>query len=54
MQVTHISAYSLKMVAKKNALGINVVGYTVKPGYSNGLQMTDRKPVGKYVGFATC
>ena len=51
MTITKISAYSLKQVLKQNSQGIKVVGYTVKPGFSNGLNMTDRKPVGKYVGF---
>lgn len=51
MQTTNVSAYSLKQVLKANASGSKIVGYTVKPGYSNGLNMTARKPVGQYVGF---
>ena len=52
MQVTKISAYSLKTLLKKNAAGIRLVGYTVKPGYSNGLNLTDRKTVGNLVGYS--
>lgn len=52
MQVTNVSAYSLKTLLKKNAAGIRVVGYTVNPGYSNGLNMTDRKPVGSLIGYS--
>lgn len=51
MQITKISAYSLKQVLKANANGSKIVGYTTKPGYSNGLNMTARKPSGEYVGF---
>lgn len=51
MQTTNISAYSLKGLLKNNNAGIKVVGYTVQPGFSNGLFMTNKKPVGAYVGF---
>lgn len=51
MQVTHISAYSLQMLLKQNASGIRVVGYTVRPGFGAGLNLTGREPVGCYVGF---
>lgn len=52
MQTTTISAYSMKTLLKKNAAGIKLVGYTVKPGYSSGLNLTDRKPAGTLVGYS--
>lgn len=52
MQVTNVSAYSMKLLLQANAQGIRVVGYTVKPGFSNGLNLTSKEPVGKYVGFS--
>lgn len=52
MQTIKISAYSLRALLKQNARGIRVVGYTVRPGYSSGLNLTARKPVGAYVGFS--
>lgn len=53
MNTTKVSAYSLGMVLKQNVAGIKIVGYTVKPGFSNGLFMTSRQhKEGEYVGFA--
>ena len=52
MQTTTVSAYSLKALLKQNAAGIKVVGYTVRPGFSAGLNMTNKKPAGAYVGFS--
>jgi hypothetical protein len=52
MQITNVSAYSLQQLLKKNAAGIRLVGHTVKPGYSSGLNLTDRKPVGATVGYS--
>ena len=54
MNATKISAYSLTMVLKQNAAGVKVVGYTVKPGFSNGLMMTSKQhKIGEYVGFSS-
>jgi hypothetical protein len=43
MQTVNVSAYSLKSLLKQNAKGFKVVGYTVKQGYSNGLDITSKK-----------
>jgi hypothetical protein len=51
MQTTQVSAYSLRQVLKQNAQGIKVAGYTVRPGYSNGLFMYAKQQRGAYVGF---
>ena len=51
MQTTQVSAYSIKQVLKQNAQGIKVVGYTVRPGFSNGLFMYAKQPRGQYAGF---
>lgn len=61
MQTTNVSAYSLKLVLEKNVKGIKVAGYTVKPGYSNGLILASSQyrigcdkgfyKIGDYVGF---
>lgn len=51
MSQTKVSAYSLQQVLKQNAQGIKVVGYTVRPGFSNGLFMYATQPRGAYVGF---
>lgn len=52
MITTAISAYSVKQVLKQNSKGVQVVGYTVKPGYSNGLFITNKKPQGVLVGYS--
>jgi hypothetical protein len=51
MQTTKISAYSIKQVLKANVQGVKVAGYTVRPGFSNGLFMYGHQPRGAYVGF---
>jgi hypothetical protein len=52
MQITKISSFSLAGVLKQNMQGIAVVGYTVRPGFSNGLLMTSKQhQAGGYVGF---
>jgi hypothetical protein len=52
MQTTNVSAFSLRMLLKQNVEGIKVVGYTVRPGYSNGLMLGAKQPVGQTVGFS--
>lgn len=54
MQTTNISAYSLKQVLVANLKGISVAGYTVRPGFSNGLYLgsiRQRHDLNSYVGF---
>ena len=51
MQTTQVSAYSLKQVLKANVQGVKVAGYTVRPGFSNGLFMYAKQERGAYVGF---
>jgi len=52
MQTTKISKNALKRVLKLNAQGISIVGYTVKPGGTYGLQIKSKQhQIGKYVGF---
>ena len=51
MMTTKISAYSLQQVLRSNAQGIKVVGYTVRPGFSNGLFLYAKEQRGQYVGF---
>lgn len=53
MQTTKISLFAMKSLLKQNSKGIHVVGYTTKPGFSNGLFMTSKHEhvIGKYVGF---
>jgi len=60
MQITNVSAYSLKQVLKLNSRGDKVAGYTVRPGFSNGLFVSallaiiDRnnaRRVSGYIGF---
>ena len=53
MQTTNVSAYSLKQVLKANVQGIKVAGYTVRPGFSNGLFMYAKEQRGAYVGFSS-
>jgi len=52
-QITKVSAHSLRAVAKQNAKGNKIVGYTTRPGFSNGLNMTSKQTPkkGKYVGY---
>ena len=52
MQVSKISLFSLTMLLKECAKGYTVVGYTTRPGFSNGLFVTSKQhQEGKYVGF---
>jgi hypothetical protein len=53
MQTTKISAYSLQQVLKENAQGVKVAGYTVRPGFSNGLFIYAKQQPSGYVGFST-
>lgn len=53
MQITNISLYSIKTVLKDNVKGILSVGYTVRPGFSNGLFITNKREqdMSRYIGF---
>lgn len=51
MQVSKVSAYSLAQVLKANAAGVAVAGFTVRPGFSNGLGLFARQQPAGYVGF---
>lgn len=54
MQITQVSAFSLKQVLIANVKGIQVAGYTVRPGFSNGLycgSIRQRHDLNSYVGF---
>jgi len=52
VQVTKISLYSLGILCHQNAQGFGMCGYTVRPGFSNGLILSDRvAPLSGYKGF---
>ena len=52
MQTTKISAYSLRGILRDNVNGIRTAGYTVRPGFSNGLFTGGRvTPMFGYQGF---
>ena len=52
MQTTKISAYSLRGILRDNVNGIRTAGYTVRPGFSNGLFTSVRViPMSGYQGF---
>ena len=52
MQTTKISAYSLRGILRDNINGIRTAGYTVRPGFSNGLFTGGRvTPMSGYQGF---
>lgn len=52
MHTTYISVYSLRAVLREVVLGKNVCGYTVRPGFSNGLILTNcRAPCSGLVGL---
>ncbi len=53
MQTTKINLFSVQSLLKQNAKGIQVVGYTTRPGFSNGLFLTHKHEhvLGKYIGF---
>lgn len=53
MKTTKISLFAMQLLIKQNAKGIQVVGYTTKPGFSNGLFITckHKHTIGQYVGF---
>ena len=51
MQITYVAAFSLQIVLKQQKTQPRIVGYTVRPGYSNGLFLYARQPRGEYVGF---
>lgn len=49
MQVTYVSAYSLRILLRNNNVGCRWVGYTLRHGA--GLNLTSAEPRGQYVGF---
>ena len=51
MQITKISLYSLRVVLQEVRDGKNIIGYTVRPGFSSGLYLYGKEPRGKYIGF---
>ena len=52
MQVTKISLYSLAMLCRENSRKYTCAGYTVRPGFSNGLILSERvAPMSGYKGF---